>query len=48
MEGWQGDEVSFVMGFECVDGVTDLFDVDCARKRCFLGIVTLKLKKNVC
>lgn len=32
MEGWEGDEVGFVVGFEGVDGVTDLFDVDCPGK----------------
>ena len=45
MEGWQGDEVGFVVGFERVEGVTDLFDVDRAGKGCFLGIVALKLEK---
>lgn len=45
MKGWDGDEVGFIVGFEGVDGVTDLFDVDCAGKRCFLGIVALKLEK---
>lgn len=29
MQGWEGDDVGFVVGFETVDGVTDLFDVDC-------------------
>ena len=47
MEGWEGDEVGFVVGFESVDGMTDLFDVDCAGKGCFLGIVTLKLQQAI-
>ena len=47
MEGREGDEVGFVEGFEGVDGVTDLFDVDCAGKGGFLGIVALKLQKAI-
>ena len=45
MKSWEGDEVSFVEGFESKEGVTDLFDVDCAGKGRFLGIVALKLEK---
>ena len=45
MESWEGDEVGFVERFESVEGVTDLFDVNCARKRCLLGIVALKLER---
>ena len=33
------------MGFERVEGVTDLFDVNRAGKGCLLGIVALKLEK---
>ena len=46
MEGWEGNEVGLVERFESVEGVTDLFDVDCAGKGCFLGIVALKLEKG--
>ena len=45
MERWEGDEVGFVEGFESEEGVTDLFDVDCAGKGRFLGIIALKLEK---
>ena len=45
MKGWEGDEVGFVVRFERVEGVPDLFDLDRARKGCFLGIVALKLEK---
>ena len=46
MEGWKGDDVGFVVGFEGVDGVTDLFDLYCTGKGCFLGVVTLKLERS--
>ena len=46
MQGWEGDEVGFVVGFEAVDGVTDLFDVNCAGKGCFLSIVALELEQR--
>lgn len=46
MEGWEGDEVGFVMGFESVESMADLLDMDCAGKGCFLGIVALKLEKG--
>ena len=45
MEGWEGDEVCFVVGFERVEGVTDLLDVYRTGKRRLLGIVALKLEK---
>ena len=45
MESWEGDEVGFVVRFESVDCVTDLFDLDCAGEGCFLRIVALKLQK---
>ena len=45
MERREGDKVGFVEGFESEEGVTDLFDVDCAGKGRFLGIVALKLEK---
>ena len=44
MQGWEGDEVGFVVRFEVVDGVTDLFDVDCAGEGCFLSIIALELE----
>lgn len=46
MEGRKGDEVGFVVGFESVEGMTDLFNVNCAGKGCFLGVVALKLEKS--
>lgn len=45
MKSWKGDEVGFVERFESVEGVTDLLDMDCAGKGCFLRIVSLKLEK---
>ena len=45
MESWEGDEVGFVVGLESVDGMTDLFDLDCAGEGCFLRIVALKLQE---
>ena len=47
MECWEGDEVGFIVGFESVDGMTDLFNVDCAGKGCLLGIVALKLQQAI-
>ena len=32
------------MRLESVDGVTNLFDLNCTGKRCLLGIVALKLE----
>lgn len=45
VESWEGDEVGFVVRLESVDGVTNLFDLDCAGEGCFLRIVALKLRK---
>ena len=45
MEGRESDEVGFIVGFESEEGMTDLFNVNCAGKGCFLGIVALKLEK---
>ena len=45
MKSWEGDEVGFVERFESVDGVTDLFDLDCAGEGRFLRIVALKLQQ---
>lgn len=33
------------MGFESVDSMADLLDMDCAGKGCLLSIVTLKLER---
>lgn len=46
MERREGNEVGFVVRFEGVDGVTDLFDLYCTGEGCFLGIVTLKLERS--
>ena len=46
MEGWEGDEVGFVQRLESIEGMADLFDMDCAGKGCFLGIVALQLEKD--
>ncbi len=45
MESWKGDEVGFVVGFESIESVTDLLDVNCAGEGCFLRVVALKLEK---
>ena len=45
MESREGDEVGFIEVFESKEGMTDLFDVDCAGKGRLLGIVALKLEK---
>lgn len=45
MKSWEGDEVGFVKRFESVDSVTNLLDMDCTGKGCFLRIVSLKLEK---
>lgn len=45
MESWEGDDVCLVVGFEGVEGVTDLFDLYGAGKGCLLGIIALKLEK---
>ena len=41
VEGWEGDEVGFVVGGYGEEGVADLFDVDCSGKGGFLGVITL-------
>ena len=46
MEGWEGDEVGFVEILESIEGMADLFNMYCARERCFLGIVALQLEKK--
>ena len=46
MEGWEGDEVGFVEILESIEGMTDLFDMYCAREGCFLGIVALQLERK--
>ena len=43
MEGRQGDQVGFVVSGNGEEGVADLFDLDCARERGLLCIVTFKL-----
>lgn len=43
VEGGEGDEVGFVVRGEGVDGVADLFDVNRAGDRGFLGVVALEL-----
>ena len=45
MESREGDEVGFVERFDRKEGMTNLFDVNCAGKGRFLGIVALKLEK---
>lgn len=44
MEGGECNEVSFIERFQFENCVADLFDVDCAGKRGFLCVVSLKLE----
>ena len=46
MESGEGDEVGFVVGWDGEEGVADLFDVDCAGERGFLGVVALELDRE--
>ena len=41
MEGWESDEVGFVVGGYGEEGVADLFDVDCSGEGGFLGVIAL-------
>ena len=41
VEGWEGDEVGFVVGGYGEEGVADLFDVDCSGEGGFLGVIAL-------
>jgi hypothetical protein len=41
VQGWDGDEVVFVVSIQMKEGVAYLFDLDCARKGGFLSVVTL-------
>lgn len=47
MESWDGDEVGFVVFWNSEEGMTDLFDVDCAGEGGFLGIVAFELVEGL-
>jgi len=42
VQGGEGDEVGFVVLLECEEGVAELFDVNAAGERGFLGVVALE------
>ena len=46
VEGWERDEVVFVIGIEVEDGMADLLDVDGPGEGGFLGVVALKLGRG--
>ena len=45
MEGGKRDEVGFVERGEFEKSMADLLDLNCARERGFLSVITLKLER---
>jgi len=42
MQGWDSNQVVFIVGIKVEEGVADLLDMDSAGEGGFLGVVALK------